>query len=294
MRRLGLIFMLQVAFTASAQDAVNVQSYTREIGYTLGDIARQTLTVTLPHGYHLDASSLPAQGKGGSHMELKQATWDEQDEKTYTRHVITLDWQIFRVMQEVRSFPLRPLELQFRRDGKTLSMHVDAARVLVSSILPTAMDAEHMTPRADIAPLEREMRTEQLVLIAASLGLLFALAYFAWRYDWLGSRFRARHPFRKAFREIRALNCSGQTTFSEFQCAVRILRQACDASAGVAITAEQLSQLFTKQLRLQSLRGELEVFYAESERIFFAGATATMTLGQVLKLSRRLMLEETP
>ena len=262
-----LAFLLSVHH-AAAQESVKVASQMRDIGYVLGDIAVQKVIVTTPRGYRLNSNSLPPVGKGGGNMELRKTDWVEQDEAKNTRHVITLEWQIFRVMQEVRSYPLRALELEFLRGNKKLSLHVDAAQVLVSSILPTAMDAAHLWPRAVIAPPPRQTRSWISGLMAGFGGLLLSGVYFVWRYDWLGFRLRSRQPFRRAYREIRALSRSGKPTLVELKTAMQILQRACDASAGSVVSAEQLTRLFVQKPDLLSLRAELEAFYAHSERVF--------------------------
>ncbi|NOT66766.1 MAG: hypothetical protein HOP04_00220 [Methylophilaceae bacterium] len=294
MRFLLLFLLSQIVLSATAEEAVKVQTQIRQVGYTLGDIARQTVLVTAPLGYKLDESSLPAKGKVGGNIELKDVRWQAHTAGALMRHQLVLDWQVFRVMLQTRAFPLRPLELQFRRDGKRLNVQVAASQVLVSSILPTAMEPEYMQPRADIAPANRQTSNVVWGLIAALCGLLISAAYFAWAFDWLGARIRARLPFRIAYREIRAISRSGMTSETELKLAVRLLRRAFDKALGVAMTQEQLPHFFAKSAHLQTLHPEISVFYAESERLFFAGGVTELTLDQVSKLSRRLMLQETP
>lgn len=288
-----------VANTATGNNIpIKVQSNTVEIGYQIGDIAHQTVIIHTPKGYHVDKSSLPAKGKGAAYMELRDAQWKTQEIGNVSQHQFDLDWQIFRVMQETRAYSLKPLDLQFRNkvaNDKALTVHVNAASVLVASVLPTAMDAEHATPLDDIAPPLRNTRPMVAVLWISFIGLLLSSLYFAWRFDWLPAKltalFIAPKPLKSAYREIKALQKTGETS-TQIAHAMRSLRHACDATAGATLSLERVALLFERNKKLMSKRTEIERFYAESERCFFAGSNSALTLNQLMQLSRELMVLE--
>ena len=50
---------------------VSVQSTMQEIGYQVGDVARQTIVIRTPRGYELDEASLPNIGKSAVSLELR-------------------------------------------------------------------------------------------------------------------------------------------------------------------------------------------------------------------------------
>ncbi|CAG0997755.1 mxaA protein [Methylophilaceae bacterium] len=275
-----------------ADAAVSRKSEIRSIGYSVGDLAQQKVVVHTPRGYRLDESSLPVIGKTSGYVELRNARWESQDEKMTTRHDLTLDWQIFQVLPEVRPYALRPLALQFRRGEELLAVHVDAPSVMVSSFLPVVMKPAYMAPQADIAAALRQVRNLQSGVIAALCGLLLSTIYFAWRFDWLRLGRSARRPFRRACREIRSMRKTGSMV-EQSLAAMRILRRACDASAGVTLSMESLHVLFRRNPWLMPLRVEVEGFYDESERVFFAGSTHVPSLDQLSALGRRLRALET-
>jgi hypothetical protein len=277
---------------------VKVQSITYEIGYQIGDVARQTIMVITPSGYQFDESSLPAKGKGVANMELRNAQWQVDETGNTSQHKLELEWQIFRVMQETRAYSLKPLDLQFSSKSptdKVLTVHVHPARVLVSSVLPTSMDAVYTQPRFDVAPQARNTRPMIVTLSFGLVGLLLSGFYFAWRFDWLPARFSALFaapkPFRSAYRQIQSLQKITNHSEQVIR-AMLALRRACDATAGATISAERVGLLFKHNGRLAKKRTEIESFYAESERAFFAGNASSFSLNQLKQLSRQLMALE--
>jgi|GEM_PF-580377 len=275
-----------------------VQSNVVEIGYQIGDIAHQTVIILTPKNYVLDESSLPAQGKGAAYVELRNAKWQTQEIGNTSQHKLELDWQIFRVMQETRAYSLKPLDLQFRTkvaSDKVLTVHVNAARVVVASVLPTAMDAAHTKPLSDASPVLRDTHPMVITLWSSFIGLLLSTLYFAWRFDWLPAKltalFAEPKPFKRAYREIKILQKNGETT-TQIGNAMCSLRHACDLTAGATLSVERLATLFERNAKLMPKRTEIANFYADSERIFFAGGESTFSLKQLMQLSYQLMVLE--
>ncbi|MDO9203943.1 hypothetical protein [Methylotenera sp.] len=298
-----LILLSATSLQVSAADTkpvvpvqnVSVQSTMQEIGYQVGDVARQTIIIRTPEGYVLDETSLPNIGKSAASIELRDAQWSAQNTGNETVHTIILDWQIFRVMQETRAYKLKSLDLQFRLADKVLIAHVKPAQMSVASILPTAMKKLTAETNADVLPKARNTQALIKTLIMALLGLLISSLYFAWRFDWLPAKltalFSAPKPFRRAYRDIQSLkkNADASTQLSH---AMRALRRACDATAGTTLSAERVALLFNGNDQLTAKRTEIESFYAGSERAFFAGGVSDLTMEQLKQLSRQLMLLE--
>ncbi|HQM86968.1 MAG TPA: hypothetical protein PLC01_03870 [Methylotenera sp.] len=277
---------------------LQVKSQLQEIGYQVGDIAQQTLTINTPKGYRFDETSLPTIGKSMANIELSAANWRAKNVGDKTVHVLKLDWQIFRVSQETRAYALKPMDLQFRQDKSVLIAHVKPSHLFVASILPTAltkataeMNAANLQPREDARPEMRNTQVLILRMIFASIGLLASSLYFAWRFDWLPAKFGKTGPFRKAYRQLQKMQKSDDNVM--LLEAMRNLRRACDASAGVSLTKERLPVLFEIHPKFGSKRSEIEAFYEASERQFFAGNTSQLTIKQLIQLCRQLMALET-
>ncbi|HPH06904.1 MAG TPA: hypothetical protein PL131_13620 [Methylotenera sp.] len=274
----------------------------QEIGYQVGDVAQQTITISTPNGYVIDEASLPNIGKSARSIELRNAQWSSQNVSDETVHTLILDWQIFRVMQETRAYPLKPLILQFIMNNKKIAVYVKPNQMFVASILPTSMkkasteinDAQ-FNPKSDVLPKARDTQTLIKTLIMAVLGFFLSSLYFAWRFDWLPAKltalFSAPLPFRSAYRNIQALQKTSDTS-SKLNEAMLALRSACDATAGTALSAERVALMFKSNAQFATKRTEIEKFYNVSERAFFAGDIGNINIQQLKQLCRDLMLIE--
>lgn len=269
--------------------AVLVKSNVEELGYRVGDIAHQTVEVITPKGYRLDETSIPAIGKGAANIELRHADWKQTDFGNKTRHLVTLEWQVFRVMQEARYYALRPLHLQFKQKKRAIAIDIQPAQVLVSSVLPSQMNKETMTLRADIKPKLRNISIYVAMLWLSSFTFLLTLFYFIWHFDWFHLRVRKAQPFRRAYRDIKRLSKANSAEIANTFKAMGILRSAFDASAEFTLTIERLSLLYQHCAWLLPKQQDIERFYLVSELAFFAGEQPKLSLIQLKKLSHQLM-----
>ena len=273
---------------ALSQKAVTIKSEIREIGYSVGDVARQTIIVETPPGYRFDPASLPSIGKTSGVIELRDAQWQFEDMRTMTRHTLVLDWQIFQVLQEVRAYPLMPLRLLFRLEGKVMDAELIPASVIVSSLLPARMDAGHLQHMPDVEPQPRATAGMKWKLLVAMLVLLATTTYFCWYFDWLQLGRRWSRPYRIACREMRAIRKNKGESREQLQAAMKSLRQAGDASTGTVLSRERLHLLFERNPWMLPLRKDLEQLYADSDRLFFAGEVETTDFERLYQLSRKL------
>lgn len=292
--------MANAATPDPVENAYSVRSHWRELGYSVGDTAEQTIIVETPAGYALDSSSLPDRGASSAAVELVQTVIKTEQRNNKTHHDIRLLWQNFQVMQEIRPYSLPALDLSFRRNDESILVHVNAASIMVASVLPSAMNAARAQPLADVKPAAADTLSLLRQFGAAVLLLLLCLGYFAWRYDWLQLRTARQLPFRLAWRQINKAQTSAHLPPA---IAMQALCQAFDASAGISISREQLPQLFAKQPNLLALKTEIVDFYAASEQLFFAGPghandshtnDSQMNYSQISQLAKRLMRLETP
>ncbi|MDD2833149.1 MAG: hypothetical protein PHD12_03955 [Methylotenera sp.] len=283
----------QIANGKHQSRAVLEKSSVDEIGYRVGDVAHQSIEVITPKGYHLDENSLPAIGKGAANIELRHADWKHTDFADHTRHLIHLEWQVFRVMQEARYYALRPLHLQFHHKKQTLNIDIKPAHVLVSSVLPSQMNKDTMALRADIKPKLRDTSIYLAVLALTTFMFLLSLVYFTWHFDWLNLRARKLQPFRRAYREIKSeikkMSSTNNAQTTQAFKAMQILRSAFDTSAELTLTIERLSLLYQHCPWLIPKQQEIEHFYLVSELAFFAGEQPKLSLLQLKRLSHQLM-----
>ena len=288
---IGIIFApvssAETQITSQTQAKLKVSTQLRELGYSIGDIADQTLTITTPLGYVFDKGSLPAIGANSSPVELVSVNVKENDSKQATKHIVHLRWQHFRSMPEIRYYPLKPLNLKFSHENKkTLAITIAAGQILVAPTIPTVISGDaYKNLRPDVKPEKRDL-TQHFIWLGLLLTLAAAcLAYLAWYFDWFNYQSARLRPFRKAYRKIRQLSQQENSLLS----AMRALRRGFDGVAGYAISAENLSALFHAKNWLTPAKKDIESFFADSERVFFAGKQPTLTFRQLRKLSQQLM-----
>ncbi len=278
---------VQAATSAEAlQKPFKVHSETRELGYHLGDITRQTVTVETPEGYALDASSLPTVGKK-TYFDLVKIETKQRRLNAQTQFTIDLYWQNFRSVQEVRSYKLAALSLQFVKDKRSIKVPVKAASIIVSPIIPTVLDAAHLKPRADAKPPEMGFMTEMVIFIISAALLLATLLYVAWQQDWLGFNAKRGRPFRLAYRQLRSLrnDVSHAASFH----AVKAIRNAFDSTMQSSMSSEQLPQLFKQHQGFSVLENEIRHFYQVSDVFLFSNQPLDMSAKQLLDLAKKLM-----
>ncbi|MGP1717501.1 MAG: hypothetical protein ACTS9Y_10025 [Methylophilus sp.] len=282
----GLLWLacMQGANAADGHFQPGAESYTREADYTLGSIARQHIKLHVPPGFELDPASLPAPAQNEA-IELREAHWTNTNNKTERLIQLDIDWQIFVAGDTVKTLPLKSLHLQFKRDQQRLTIDVPADKVIVSSLLPARIDAEHVKLYPD-APLPEWPLSAQLWKLAGWLFLLGSgLVYMAWYMGWIQFPQEKRMPFRQAWRGIRKFKQDQNQARME---AMRLMSRALDQFAGYAVTAENLPRLLASQSALTPYREALQHFYQEVQHTFFAGQPVALSLNELTQLAKNL------
>lgn len=276
--------VMQCAYASDANVQPRAESHTRETDYTLGSIARQHITLHVPPGYELDAASLPAPAQNEA-IELRKAHWTNSDSKNERLIALDIDWQIFVAGDTVKTIPLKNLHLQFKRGQQHLALDVPADKVIVSSLLPARIDAEHVKLYPD-APLPEWPLSDQLWQLAGWLLLLSAgLVYMAWFMGWIQLPQERRMPFRQAWHGIRRFKQDQNETRMQ---AMRLISRAVDQFAGYAVTAENLPRLLASQAIIQPYNDRLQRFYHDVQQTFFAGQPVSSSLNELKQLAKTL------
>jgi hypothetical protein len=274
--------LMQPVAAWSAID-VRAESVTREADYTLGSIARQHITVHVPPGFELDPASLPAPAQNEA-IELREAHWTSTDAKDERLIKLTVDWQIFVAGDTVKIMPLKKLHLEFSRDQQRLTVDVPADKVIVSSLLPARIDAEHVKLYPDV-PLPAWPLDRQLWTLAGWGSLLLAAGlYLAWLAGWIQLPQEKSMPFRQAWRAIRKLDTQPEGSMQ----AMRLISRAMDQFAGYAVTSENLPQLLASHTVIAPYQNRLQAFYQAVQQAFFAGQPAVLSLAELRQLAKAL------
>ncbi len=273
-----------VSYSADAtrDSAKLVSSQLREIDYTVGDIARQTLTIDTPLGYRLNSSSLP-KTNAEQVIAIRSISSRFADKAQHTRHTIVIDWQVFMALREIRAIPLLSLDLQFVKDKQLLPLHINASEVIISPLLPTKMSPNYLVPQADITPQAISLTPYWLALLLTFAVLALLVLYWSWYWGWINLNFNKRSPFRLAWQQIRALRDKGDTAS-----AMLVLSRAFDQYMHYALSHENLPRSLQQHSELAPLQALISEFYQDMQNSFFAGQTPQMCFKQIETLARKL------
>lgn len=276
------VILLLCSFFSYAENA-SFASYTRETDYTIGSVAHQYLTVSVPKGYRLDEGSIPEKGVTEA-IELRSIEWDIDESTAMTRYHFRIDWQIFVAAETVKSVPLRSLSLVFKRNKHAITIEIPPDSVLVSNLLPPKMDAKHVMPYPDITP-PRASTVPFILLLCLALGLfVISSLYVAWYLGWIRLPMERRMPFRKAWRSMRGLNDDTSSTRQ----AMQMLSHAFNHYAGFCVTRESMPRMLSERSLLAPFQQEITQFYDDMQLTFFAGQSTMNNVGSLKVLAKKM------
>ena len=228
----------------------------RDFGYRIGDLLIQRVRLSA-EGAPFEAAELPSPGRVGVWFERRPVRIEaDADGVRWLR----AEFQIINSPDEPRIVVLPSWELASATGGPALQ--VPAWRFAVAPIgSPSAIG--ELRPDRGPAPVPVGALKWRLQWSVAAL--LATLALWAGWLMWRNRRDAALRPFAGAQRRLRRLADDSPQAW-------RILHEAFDASAGRVLDRASLPTLFERQPALVPLRRDIERFYQQSERRFFADA----------------------
>ena len=236
----------------------------RPFGYVIGDILTQRILLQLD-GHEFEPAALPRAERAGVWLERRKLRIESGDDG---RRWLVADYQVINAPQGLTLASVPAWELQSRTGGTPL--RIGEWPISVSVLSPRSsfgkgglaqLRPDHPAPIIETGP----MRQRIVIWTGASaITLALWLAWFLWR-EW---RAASTRPFARALREMRRLDDSAPQAW-------HALHRAFDATAGQAVQAATLSDLFRQAPHLLPLRGKIEQFFEQSgERFFGAGVPA--------------------
>ncbi len=263
----------------------------RDFGYVMGDVIRQTLTVTTPADQMLDTTALPRPGPVNDWLDIRDISWESQPGPTGQIHHIHLQYQIFKGLRGPEQVILPGLPLHFGGASPLDTTGPDWPIALLP-IIPVTLSSEEVEVRppmlAEPMPMDAHWRLLWLWLIAAlTVGL-----YAVHRY-WRGLR-RTR-PLLQARQDIGRL-LQAPLTRERLSAAVRTLHTGLDHSYGATLFGGQVGLFCSEKPTFADLEAELEAFFSLSNQLFFASDGSALDLTASAKslamLAKRLAAAE--
>jgi len=236
----------------------------RAFGYVLGDVLTQRVLLQV-EGHELAPAALPKAERVGVWFERRPVRIESG---SGGRRWLAIDYQLINAPQALTTVNLPALELQDKSAG--VSLKIAAWPISVNALTPratfVALGLDELRPdRA--APLIATQPIRRRIAIWSSAFLLALAAWVGW-IAWRNWRAAGLRPFARALHEMRRLD---ETAPGAWQA----LHRAFDQTAGRVTQTATLPALFERAPHLQSLRPQIEQFFAQSGELFFGGGLRT-------------------
>lgn len=268
---LGLAWgVAAVSAAATELEPIGVQiTEPRAFGHMVGDVVTRRIVLDVPGRLKLVDGSLPTLGRVGQSFELRRVRHERDRTIAGVRHVLQLDYQVFRAPGEPRVLDLPSFVLRFEGQPRGEELRVDYAPVGVVPLAPVepVLRAGFGTLRPDRPPSLADTSPERLRLMlyaALALGPLAYLAYVHVGWPWWRRRQR---PFAIAQRQLADLPLDAPA--ERWLGAWRTLHAALDASAGRVVQADGIERFVVERPRFAALSSDFGRFFDRSQALFF-------------------------
>lgn len=268
---LGLACTVAAARALAVEPApIGVQiTEPRAFGHMVGDVVTRRIVLDVPARLKLVEGTLPVPGRVGQSFELRRVQHERDTTTGGVRHVLQLDYQVFRAPSEPRVLDLPSFVLRFEGQPRGEELRVDYAPVGVVPLAPAeaVLRAGFGTLRPDRPPPPVDTRPERLRLllyVVLALGPLAYLAYVHVGWPWWRRR---QQPFAIAQRQLAGLPLDAPA--ERWLGAWRALHAALDASAGRVVQADGIERFVGERPRFATLHDDLGRFFDRSQALFF-------------------------
>lgn len=276
---LGILSLCAAVNAAAAEVATFAVAPLRQYGYVIGDEIVIEGSAPVPQGYVVDADSVPKPGRRGALLELREGRVEARAGDQYR---FLARFLVVNSATEVRTVETPPITIRFRKAGAPdLAIALPGIPVTVSPLTPSAVLArnglEELQP--DVAVPRIATTWIRIRLIALAVGAALLAAWFAWAEGWVPSNLLVRRPFARARATIARLGNDADARAEQ----ARRIHRAFDESAGFAVTDETLDRFFALRPGFAAARGDVQSFFAASNRYFFAENRAALPSADALQ-----------
>jgi mxaA protein len=261
----------------------------RDTGYLLGDLLDESVAIALPHGYAVDADSLPLTGRVAPWLEVRGARVAPGNGG---EAVVTVTYQIFAEVEQAARVPLPGFRLRLRGGDRTQVVQVPEKSFLLSPALPPALSDQdrELKPSPAPQPLPRGWALAGFVI--GVLAALLCAGWLLWVHDRLPFLPRAPGPFARLWRRWRR-HGRREMSGEEQVVLLRDWHAALNQAAGETLYASTLPRLFVRAPFLAPLREDVERTFARSWQSFYAvPAGERPAAGEILEIARSAAARE--
>lgn len=255
---------------AAAASQPRVELFTPQAqSYVMGDLIEHSAVVTLPKGYVLDSGLLPKPGALSDWLDLQRIAWEKTEQGEENRYRLRLSYRVFKGVRGAEQQTIPPLPLRFRGAGGIVEAQTPEWGFVLNPIIPAATPDRQVTLRDSLPPPAIVLDAPRWRLAALLAGVLAVLIHLARHYQILSLLFKPKAPFARARQQLRKL-ARRRSDPEAYRQAFRALHRALDETAGQTLLAGHLPRFCRYHPAFAELSGELEQFFAGSQRLFFA------------------------
>lgn len=235
----------------------------RSTGYFVGDLVTQQILLE-GRGQSYTPISLPPPGRVNSWFERRRESLVTDDS---SRHWLVVEYQFLNAPKAVTAATLPAWQLSVQTTDTTspITLIIPATSLNIAPLSPPGspeqvgtrdLRPDHVAPDIDTIPIRHA-----LAISAGGLALTL-VAWLAWVL-WRNQHAYATQPFAHALRELRTLPDDEPRAW-------QILHRAFDRTAGRVIQSATLPVLFERAPQFAPARVDIEEFFSQSTRRFFA------------------------
>ena len=262
----------------------------RDYGIVMGDTLTGVIRVVTETGYHLETASIPQPGSAvNDFLEIREIHSDRQELGNETLYRIILIYQVFKGVREAETLTVPALPLRFERNGQSVETIAPAWNFTLTPIIPTNVPDEAVVLRGELPPPYYSGINHWRWLAACLSGLGGLGAYAAWRFGLPPFR-RNDPPFARAALGLKKLG-KKPATQENYRQGAKLLHDALNEAAGHTLLPGQLWRFLEAHPEYQGSTADLERFFMDSERVFYAIGTVPpvdFSLSKLEGLCRKL------
>lgn len=246
------LLMLFVSSASMAEEALNV-TVDRAWGLLLGDEINVRVDLKSLE-QDIEKSSLPQKDKRyGTWLYLKSIDTSVEE--------LVFHYQVVNVPAKNTSIGTPKFDVK-QQDDKWIV--IPSLPLTIGPALAVTDGISNLTAKSDISPTlistdEAKKQLKLSAIIALLSGLVLALWHFGWKT-------KNRQPFAQAVHDLSRLSFHSVTPDQ----AARILHTAFNHTSGTIVVYGELEKLMKQYPWLTPLKDDIELFYTQSERHFFA------------------------
>jgi len=249
-----LMLLLSSVFASNsmAEETLNA-TVDRAWGLLLGDEVNVYVDISSSES-SINKSSLPQQDKRyGTWLHLKTIDGDAE--------TLVFHYQVVNVPAKNTSIETPKFDVKKDDDQWIV---IPSTSLVIGPTLAVADGISNIEAKSDISPtlisttaMENQLKFSAVIAIIS--GIILALWHFGWKT-------KNRQPFAQAVHDLSRLTFHTVTPDQ----AARILHTAFNHTSGTIVVYGELENLMNQYPWLMPLKDDIELFYTQSERHFFA------------------------